>query len=136
MVNVVSMAHTSRSDEALSADGAAIAKRRWFLVGAALLAPIAVGALITVVLYMTRAQPVVTQAPAEVATTDIKGHDGAVLVIQPKTIEQVRIPLGSAVEVVLLPGVGETVESANPDILTAPANPPCHLTAICGFSIW
>jgi hypothetical protein len=134
VVNVVSMAHTSRSDEALSADGAAIAKRRWLLVGAALLAPIAIGAVITVVLYVTRAQPVVTQAPAAVATTDIKGHDGAVLVIQPKTTEQVRIPLGTAVEVVLLPGVGETVESANPDILTATANPPCHLTAICGFS--
>jgi hypothetical protein len=67
------------------------------------------------------------------AVSDVQGRDGSVLVLQPKTTEQVRLPLGSSVEVVLLPGLGETVESANIDILTATANPPCHLRAICGF---
>lgn len=126
------MARIPRNDRALSAADPAIATRRWLLIVAAMLAPIALGALITVVLYATRAQPVVAR-PASAAASDIKGRDGSVLVLQPKTTEQVRVPLGTSIEIVLLPGFGETVEPANPDILTATANPPCHLKAICGF---
>lgn len=132
MVNVVVMARASRNDEALSPAAGAVATRRWLLVVAAVLAPIALGALITVVLYATRAQPVVAR-PASEQAGDIEQHDGSLLILQPKTTEQVRVPLGTSVEIVLLPGLGETVESANPDILTATANPPCHIKATCGF---
>lgn len=130
MVAVVRMARTPRNDKALSSDAGKASRRRWVLVIAAVLT---LGALVTVVLYATRAQPVVTRPAAVAAASDVAGRDGSVLVLQPKTTAQVRVPLGTSVEVVLLPGLGETVESANADILTATTNPPCHLTAICGF---
>ena len=74
-----------------------------------------------------------TRPPAVAAASDVAGRDGSVVVLEPRTTAQVRVPLGTSVEVVLLPGLGEAVESANADILTATANPPCHLTAICGI---
>lgn len=133
MVDVVGMAFAPRRDQALSAGERPVASRRWLLVIAALLAPITLGALITVVLYVTRAQPAAPVPAAAVATSDIKGRDGSILVLRPETTASVRVPLGSSVELVLLPGYGETIESANPDILAATANPPCHLRAICAF---
>ena len=132
MVYVVVMARASRNDEALSPAVAAVATRRWLLVAAAVLAPIVLGALITVVLYVTRAQPVVAR-PVSAPAGDVEQHDGSLLIVLPKTSEQVRLPLGTSIEIVLTPGLGETVETANPDILTATANPPCRLKAICGF---
>jgi hypothetical protein len=139
VVNVVGMARTPRNDQELSAGSGGVARRRWLLVAAAMLIPILLGALITVVLYATRPKPAVVRSLAVAAVSDIEGRDGETLVLQPKTTGQVRVPLGTSVEVVLLPGVGETVESANLDILMATANPPCHLTEICGFpgaEIW
>ena len=56
MVVVLGMARTPRSDEALSARVRPIAARRWLLVVVAVLAPIVLGALATVVLYATRAE--------------------------------------------------------------------------------
>lgn len=133
MVILVGMANAPRGDEAVGAGRRPVVTRRWLLVIAAVLAPITLGALATVLLYVTRPQPAVPRAAAAGAVSDVKGRDGSVLVLQPKTTDQVRVPLGSSLEVVLLPGLGETVESANPDLLAATANPPCHLTAICGF---
>jgi hypothetical protein len=133
VVVLVGMANAPRSDEVLSGGRPPMVSRRWLLIIAAVLAPITLGALATVVLYATRAQPPVPRPAVAEAASDIKGHDGSVLVLQPKTTEQVRVPLGTSVEVVLLPGYGEAVQSANPDILAATANPPCHLTTICGF---
>ncbi len=133
MVNVVGMARTPRNDQALSANSRGVARRRWLLVTAAMVIPIVLGALITVVLYATRPKPAVVRSLAVAAVSDVEGRDGDVIVLQPKTTGQVRVPLGSSVEIVLLPGIGEAVESENPDILAAIANPPCHLTAICGF---
>jgi hypothetical protein len=130
---MVVMARTPRNDQALSTAARTIAAQRRLLVIAAVLTPITLGALISVVLYAIRPQPVVLRPGAVVATSDIKGRDGLVLVLQPKTTERVRVPLGTNVEVVLLPGYGETVESASAGILIATANPPCHLKAICGF---
>jgi hypothetical protein len=127
------MARTPRNDTALSTGAGRASGRRWVVVMAAVLTPITLGALVTVVLYATRAQPVVTRSAAVAAASDVAGRDGSVLVLQPKTTAEVRVPLGTSVEVVLLPGLGEAVESVNADILTATANSPCHLTAICGF---
>jgi hypothetical protein len=133
VVAVVRMARTPRNDTALSTDAGQPSRRRWVLVMAAVLTPITLGALATALLYATRAQPVATRPAAVAAASDVAGRDGSVVVLEPRTTAQVRVPLGTSVEVVLLPGLGEAVESANADILTATANPPCHLTAICGF---
>jgi hypothetical protein len=133
VVNVVVMARAARNDGALSPAAGVVTTRRWLLVVAAVLVPIALGAVITVVLYATRAQPVVAQPAASEPAGDIEQHDGSLLILQPKTTARVRLPLGTSLEIVLLPGLGETVESANPDILMTAANLPCHLKAICGF---
>jgi hypothetical protein len=138
VVNVVSMAYTSRNDEALSASTRPLATRRWLLVIAAVLAPIALGAVATLALFVTRHQPV-PQATSASPASDIKGYDGSVLVLQPLTTAQVRIPLGITLEVVLHPNVGQDIESVNSNILMQTSNPPCHVKALCGFpgaEIW
>ncbi len=127
------MANTSRHGSTLTGESRPASTRRWLLITAAVLIPIALGALVTLVLYVTRPQPVLVRAPAVAAVTDLQGRDGSVLVIQPRTTGQVRVPLGTSVEVVLLPGLGETIDSVNAGILVKTANPPCHLTALCGF---
>lgn len=127
------MAHTPRNDASLTGESRPASTRRWLLTTAAVLVPIALGALVTLVLYATRPQPVLVRTPAVAAVTDLQGRDGSVLVIQPRTTGQVRVPLGTSVEVVLLPGLGETIDSANAGILVKTDNPPCHLTTLCGF---
>ena len=127
------MAHTSRNDPTLNRESRPASTGRSLLITAAVLIPIALGAVVTLGLYVTRPQPVLVRAPAVAAVADLQGHDGSVLVIQPRTTGQVRVPLGTSVEVVLLPGLGETIDSANTGILVKTANPPCHLTALCGF---
>ena len=131
---MVVMAFTPRHDEALIGGDRPSASRRWLLVIAAVLTPITLGALISIVLYVIRPQPVVPRPAATAATSDIKARDGSVLVLRLETTGPVRVPLGTSVEVVLLPGYGEDIESATAGILVATANPPCHVKAICGFA--
>jgi hypothetical protein len=133
------MAYTTRNDEALSASTRPLATRRWLLVIAAVLAPIALGAVATLALYVTRHQPAVPRPTAIVPASDIKGYDGSVLVLQPFTTAQVRVPLGITLEVVLHPNVGQAIQSLNSNILVQTSNPPCHIKALCGFpgaEIW
>jgi hypothetical protein len=137
VVNVVSMAYTTRNDEALSASTRPLVTRRWLLVIAAVLAPIALGAVATLALYVTRQQP--SLATSTSPLSDIKGYDGSVFVLQPLTTAQVRVPLGITLEVVLHPNVGQDIESANSNILVQTSNPPCHVKTLCGFpgaEIW
>lgn len=131
MVHVLGMAQSSRVDQAVSRDRAPIATRRWGLVLIAVLVPMVLGAMATVVLYATRPNPVMAPA-STVATSDVIGLDGSVLVVQPRSTASVRVPLGVDVEVVLQPGLGEAVESENAAVLAATANPPCHFSALCG----
>jgi hypothetical protein len=126
------MASAPRSDEALSAGANPIAARRWLLVASAVLAPIMIGALATIVVYGARAKPVVDR-PTLVAASDTKGLDGSVLVLQPRTSAQVKIALGSTIEIVLQSSPGETVVAQQPLILAPVPNPPCGLPALCGF---
>jgi hypothetical protein len=132
VVGVLSMASTPRS-EALSAAARPNVARRWMLIATAVLLPITIGAAATIVLYATRAKPVVAR-PHVVSASDAKGLDGSVLVLQPKTTDQVRIALGTGIEIVLQSGPGETVVSQDPNILEPIANPPCGLPALCGFA--
>lgn len=132
------MARTPRTDEALSAGARLIALRRWLLVGAAALAPVALGALATVALFATRAHPEALPSAA-IGSSDEEAFDGSILVLLPRTTAQVRVPLGSTIEMVLWPGVKEKIVSQDADILSATSNPPCHVPALCGFrgaSIW
>jgi hypothetical protein len=126
------MASAPRSDEALSAGATPFAARRWLLVTLAVLAPMVLGALATVVLYATRAKPVIAR-PTVVSASDVKGLDAGVLVLQPNTRAQVKIALGSSIEIVLHSYPGETVVSQDPLTLSPVPNPPCDLPALCGF---
>ena len=135
MVDVVGMARTSGNDETLSGVSRTGVTRRWLLVIAVVLVPITLGAFATVLLYVTRPQPAPTPHSASVASanSDIKGYDGSVLVLQPETTAQVRIPIGLTVEVVLQPNVGQDIVSLQTNVLTPTPNPPCHVKALCGF---
>jgi hypothetical protein len=128
------MASAPRSDEALSAGANPLAARRWLLVVVAVVVPIALGALATVVLYATRAKPV-AHRPTLVSASDVKGLDGSVLVVQPNTTAQVKIALGSTIEIVLTSYPGETVVSEDTLRLSPVPNPVCDATAkaLCGF---
>ena len=126
------MASTPRSDEALSAGVKPIAARRWLLVAVAVLVPIVLGALATLVLYATRSKPVIAR-PEALHPSDVKGLDGSVLVLQPQTTAQVKIALGSTIEIVLHSYIGETVVSQDPLTLSPVPNPPCGQPALCGF---
>jgi hypothetical protein len=131
VVGVLRMASSPRSDEALSTSANPLAARRWLLVVVAVVVPISLGALATVVLYATRAKPVVPR-PTLVVESDVKQLDGSVLVLQPKTTAQVKIALGSTIEIVLASYPGETVVSQDPLTLSPVPNPACDL-ALCGF---
>jgi hypothetical protein len=126
------MASAPRSDEALTPGAKPLAARRGLLVAVAVLAPILLGALATIVLYATRAQPVVPR-PTVVSESDVKSLDGSVLVVQPETTAQVRIALGSTIEIVLHSYPGEIVVSQEPLTLHPVPNPPCGLPALCAF---
>jgi hypothetical protein len=112
------------------------ARRRLFVVAAYVLIPITLGALATVVLYATRppappAAPVSTAVPA---ASDTEITDGNILILQPATTNQVKIPLGQEFEIVLQTGPGQTVVSDTPDILIpVTPNPPCHIFTLCGI---
>jgi hypothetical protein len=126
------MASPTRNDEALTAGVRPNAARRWLLIAVAVLVPITLGALATVVLYATRPKAVVVR-PEVVHASDVKGLDGSVLVLQPRTTEQVRIALGTTIEIVLQSYPGETVVSQDPQTLDQVPNPTCDLPSLCGF---
>jgi hypothetical protein len=126
------MANASRDDRALTAAAPRpIEARRWLLIAAAVFAPIALGAIATLLLFVTRAQPVVPNAL--VVASDVKAFDGSILILQPKTTEQVRVPLGITIEVVLPPGPGQDIISENVQILEPVSNPPCGRPSLCAF---
>ncbi|MGA7988160.1 MAG: hypothetical protein WCB51_07160 [Candidatus Dormiibacterota bacterium] len=119
----------------MSADGRPSARRRLFVVSAYVLIPITLGAVATVILYATRpapppAAPISTAVPA---ASDTEITDGSILILQPETTNQVKIPLGQEFEIVLQTGPGQAVVSDTPGILVpVTPNPPCHIFSLCG----
>jgi hypothetical protein len=114
------------------------AARRALLVTAAVLTPIALGALATLVLYATRANPAAA-APHSSAVTDTELHDGQILIIQPRNANTITIPIGQIVEIIMETGAGQSVESDNLTTLAPIINPPCHIFPICelpGADTW
>ena len=127
------MAYTERSDDpALSVEQAQSRARRWRLVGAVVLVPVVIGAVATVALYATRANPPAPKAPIDTAP-DTLVRDGSILIIQPRSPEAVKIQVGQVVEIVLQSGPGQTVTAGNPAILASAPTPPCHIFTLCGI---
>jgi hypothetical protein len=137
VVLLVGMAHTERADdETLNAEPRRSALRRW-MIAAIVMVPVTLGSLATVVLYATHpapppSPPVPTPAPAAI---DVTTHDGATIIIQPGTTNQIRVALGSVVEIVLQTGPGQMVMSEAPGVFVPTPNPPCNpdLKDICGL---
>ena len=123
-----------RSDDpALSVEQAQSRARRWLLVGAAVLVPVVLGAVATVVLYATRANPPAPKAPIDTAP-DTLVRDGSILIIQPRSHRgRSRSRWDQVVEIVLQPGPGQTVTAGNPAILASAPTPPCHIFTLCGI---
>jgi hypothetical protein len=122
----------------MSLDGPPAARRRWFVIGASVLVPITLGALATVIVYATRPQapaPAGPFAPISAdppAASDTEITDGSILILQPATTNQVKIPLGQELDIVLQTGPGQTVISDTPDILVpVTPNAPCYIATIC-----
>lgn len=137
MVLLVGMAHTERADDpALSAESRRPASRRWLVVATAVLVPITLGALATVVLYATHPAPPASPPVATPALppSDVTINDGGTIIIEPGTTNQVRVALGAVVEIILQTGPGQMVMSEVPGIFLAIPNPPCHVPAICGLA--
>jgi hypothetical protein len=138
VVNVVGVAFTARSDErALSAGEQLPDPRRWLTIGAAVLVPVTLGALATLVLYATHPTPVIPTIaiPTAPVATDTKVTDGALLLIQPETTDQIKIPLGQEFMIVLQSGPGQKVTSNDTAILaTVTPNPPCDAATLCGVA--
>jgi hypothetical protein len=138
VVILVGMAHSERTDdEALSADSRRPAPRRWLIL-AAVVVPVVLGGLATVVLYATHPAPPPPPAsptPVTVSGIDITTHDGATIIIKPGTTNPIRVALGSVVEIVLQTGPGQMVMSEVPGIFVPLPNPPCDpaLRDVCGL---
>ena len=106
--------------------------RRWLLVCAVVLVPVTLGAVATLALYATRANPPAPKATESRASDELV-HDGSILIIQPRTTARVAIPVGQVIEIVLQTGAGQAVSANNPAILAAIATPPCHIFTLCGI---
>jgi hypothetical protein len=104
--------------------------RGWLVVGLVLSAH-SLGALATVIIYVTRPAP--GFSTTTLVNVDTVGVDGLVLVLEPQTGAEVRIVLGMTLEVVLPPGVGQDVVSSNLQILAPTAIPACNFAKLCGF---
>jgi len=132
------MAFTARTDDqALSAGEQGPDARRWLTIGASVLIPVTLGAIATLVLYATHPTPVIPTtalSPAPVAA-DTRITDGALLIIQPATSEQIKIPLGQEFEIILQTGPGQKVTSNDTAVLAiVTPNPPCHVVTLCGVA--
>jgi hypothetical protein len=144
VVVLVGMADTTRRDDSpLSIDTPAAL--RWLVIGAAVLIPVTIGTLATVVLYATRptapaAPAIPTTLPVAAAISDTTIPDGKLLVVEPATTNRIDVPVGQVVEIVLQAGPGQTVVSNTPAILTpVTPNPSCQIVTLCeapGAASW
>jgi hypothetical protein len=127
------MAYTERADdEALSA---APRPRRWLVVAAAVIIPVLLGALATVVLYASRPAPppLPPLASPPLPASDVTIKDGGTIIIEPGTTNQISVALGAVVEIVLHTGPGQMVMSEVPGIFIPIPTPRCDVPAVCGL---
>src|ERR1700733_8862336 len=124
--------HWQSLERALSDDQTSVARRRRLAVTSVVAIPIAIGVLVSIVLYSVRATPPVPPALPTPSAVDAFVRDGQVLLIEPATSAPVSVLPGQMIEVVLNTGVGQKVSALDPSVLESVANPPCHLTSVCG----
>lgn len=116
----------------LSDDQTSTVRRRRLAVTGVVAIPIAIGVLVSIVIYSARVTPFVPPALPTPSALDTFVRDGQVLLMEPATSARVSMLPGQKIEVVLNTGVGQKVSALDPSVLEAVANPPCHLKPICG----
>jgi hypothetical protein len=111
-------------------------RRRSLVITSIVVVPIAIGVLVSTVLYSTRVTPslpVFAPLPSPSAM-DAFITDGQVLIVEPATSAPVSVRAGQKIEIVLNTGIGQTVSTLDPSVLEAVANPLCHFTPVCGVT--
>lgn len=121
-------------EQELSEGRSSAQRRGWLLITSIVVIPIAIGVLVSTVLYTTRAIPPSPAPLPSPSATDTFVRNGPVLLLEPATSAPVSVLANQEVEIVLNTGVGQTVSTLNPYVLDGVANPPCHLTAVCGVT--
>lgn len=107
-------------------------RRRTLVITIIVVIPIAIGVLVSTVLYSTRVTPPPAAPLPSPTAMDAFVRDGQVLLFEPATSAPVSMLTGQEIEIVLNTGVGQTVLTLDPSVLEPVANPLCHLTPICG----
>lgn len=129
------MADARRLMEQELSDGQPAAGRRRGLVITSIVGiPIAIGVLVSLVLYSTRVTPPMPAPLPTPSATDTFVRDGQVLLLEPATSAPVAMLAGQTIRIVLNTGVGQTVSTLDPAVLEPVANPLCHLTSVCGVT--
>jgi hypothetical protein len=106
--------------------------RRTLVITIIVVIPIAIGVVVSTVLYSTRVTPPPAAPLPSPTAMDAFVPDGQVLLFEPATSAPVSMLTGQELEIVLNTGVGQTVSTLDPSVLEPVANPLCHLTLICG----
>jgi hypothetical protein len=107
-------------------------QRRGLVIASVIAIPIAIGVLLSSVLYATRVTPPVPGPLPRLNVTDTFVRNGPVLLLEPATSAPFSMVAGQKIEIVLQTGVGQRVSVLEPSVLESVANPQCHLTPICG----
>lgn len=129
------MADAWRTIERDLSDGQSTAERRRRLIIASVVAiPIAIGVLLSGVLYATRVTPPVPGPLPSPSATDTFVRNGQVLLLEPATSAPFSMLAGQEIEIVLQTGIGQRVSVLEPSVLESVANPQCHLVPICGVA--
>jgi hypothetical protein len=129
------MADAWRTIERELDDTKPVARQRGRLVIAGVVAiPIAIGVLVSIVLYATRVTPPVPGPLPSPSVADTFALNGQVLLLEPATSAPVSMVAGQEIEVVLRTGVGQKVSALEPSVLQSVANPRCLLMPICGVT--
>lgn len=121
-------------EQELSGDRPATRGRRRLAIARVIGIPIAIGVLLSSVLYATRVMPFVPGPLPTPNVTDTFVHNGQVLLLEPATSAPFSMVAGQEIEVVLQTGVGQRVSVLEPSVLESVANPRCHLVPICGVA--
>jgi hypothetical protein len=117
-----------------SDDLPAARQRRGLVIAGVIAIPIAIGVLLSSVLYATRVTPLV---PGPLPTPNVRDtfvRNGPVLLLEPETSAPFTMVAGQEIEIVLQTGVGQRVSVLEPSVLQSVANPQCHLVPICGIA--
>ena len=104
------------------------------LIAGVIALPIAIGVLMSSVLYATRMTPPVPPPLPTPSATDRFVRNGQVLLLEPATSAPFSMVAGQKIEVVLETGVGQRVSALEPSVLASVANPRCHLIPVCGVA--